>query len=96
MKVYISGKMSGIPENRIRQRFNEVAKYLRQEGHTPVNPAVMLDNPNLDYEDYMAIDLKMLSRCDAIYMLRGWENSNGCKRELSYAISLDKKIILEE
>ena len=95
MKIYISGKMGDIPENRIRHRFKEAADYLRQEGYTPVNPAVMLDNPGLDYEDYMSIDLRMLSVCDAIYMLEGWQDSEGAKRELTYAIHSDKKIIME-
>lgn len=95
MKIYISGKMGDIPENRIRHRFGEVAEYLRQEGHVPVNPAVMLDNPGLDYEDYMDIDLRMLSVCDAIYMLDGWRESEGAKRELRHAIYLNKKILME-
>ena len=95
MKIYISGKMGDIPENRIRHRFKEVADYLRQEGHVPVNPAVMLDNPGLEYEDYMSIDFSMLHVCDAIYMLEGWEESEGAKRELTYAINTGKKIIME-
>lgn len=95
MKIYISGKMGDIPENRIRHRFGEAADYLRQEGYTPVNPAVMLDNPGLDYEDYMSIDFRMLSVCDAIYMLDGWQESEGAKRELMHAITLGKKIVME-
>lgn len=96
MKVYISGKMGGIPEGRIAKRFKEAANYLRNEGFVPVNPAVMLNNPGLEYDDYIKIDLKMLSICDAIYLLRGWENSPGSKEELKFAIATDKKIILEE
>lgn len=95
MKIYISGKMSGMTESRIKRRFGEVAEFLRNEGFTPVNPAVMLDNPGLDYHEYMKIDYKMISVCDAIYMLEGWEESEGAKKELVHAISLDKKIILE-
>ena len=96
MKVYISGKMGGIPEGRIAKRFEEAENYLRNEGFVPVNPAVMLNNPGLEYDDYIKIDLKMLSICDAIYLLRGWENSPGSKEELKFAIATDKKIILEE
>ena len=56
MKVYISGKMGGIPEGRIAKRFEEAASYLRNEGFIPVNPAVMLNNPGLEYDDYIKID----------------------------------------
>ena len=96
MKLYISGKMSGLPENRIRHRFNEAAEYLRNEGHVPVNPAVMLDDPGLEYEEYMDIDFKMLEHCDGIYMLRGWEKSIGARREIAKAIRLGLQVMLEE
>lgn len=96
MKLYISGKMSGLPENRIRHRFNEAAEYLRNEGHIPVNPAVMLDNPGLEYEEYMKIDFTMLEQCDGIYMLRGWEKSIGARREIAKAIRLGLQVMLEE
>lgn len=96
MKIYISGKMKDLTESRIRHRFCEVAEYLRVEGYTPVNPAVLMDIPNLEREDYLHIDLAMLSRCDAIYMLKGWEESEGAKLELKTAIESNKKIILEE
>lgn len=95
MKLYISGKMSGLPENRVRHRFNEAAEYLRTEGHIPVNPAVMFDNPGLEYEEYMNIDFKMLEQCDGIYMLRGWEDSPGARREIARAIKLGMQVILE-
>lgn len=96
MKVYISGKMGEIPEGRITKRFQEAADYLRKEGFVAVNPAVMLNNPGLEYDDCMKIALKMLSVCDAIYLLRGWQDSPGSKEELKFAIATDKKIILEE
>jgi hypothetical protein len=37
----------------------------------------------------------MLECCDAIYMLKGWENSEGAKEEYVYANKLGLKIIKE-
>ena len=96
MKIYISGQMTGLTEHRIKHHFGEAEKYLRQEGFVPVNPAVLQGVPGLEHDEYMAIDLTMLSLCDAIYMLRGWEESNGAKIELAQAIKDGKKIILEK
>lgn len=96
MKIYISGPMTGLTEHRIKHHFGEAEKYLRQEGFTPVNPAVLQGVPGLEYDEYMAIDFAMLSICDAIYMLKGWEDSPGAKLELEQALKNDKKIILEK
>ena len=46
------------------------------------------------YEELMQIDLDLLAKCDAIYLMRGWSQSLGCNRELGYALGRDM-IILE-
>ena len=39
--------------------------------------------------------LEILSRCDAIYMLKGWEKSVGATAELDKAVELKLRIIYE-
>lgn len=85
MKVYISGKMTGLPQGRVEKKFKDAEEWLRIEGYTPVNPSVMYGNPGLEYEDYMKIALAMLDVCDAIYMLSDWRDSKGAMREFEYA-----------
>ncbi len=41
-------------------------------------------------------DLEMLKRCDAIYMLKGWEKSVGAQAELATAKNNTLEIIYEE
>lgn len=41
--------------------------------------------PGMDYEETMTRDLAALDACDAIYMLRGWLDSQGAKREQVHA-----------
>lgn len=41
-------------------------------------------------------DIDALLRCDAIYMLRNWENSKGAKAELSVAKWLDIEVLFED
>lgn len=38
MRIYVSGKMTGHPDNN-RQAFDKVAKRLREQGHFVINPA---------------------------------------------------------
>ena len=95
MKVYISGRMAGLPADRVQKHFAEAQEYLTAEGFIVMNPDCLRMCPGIDYDDYMAIDLAMLERCDAIYMLEGWVESNGAKKELRFALEYGKKIMLE-
>lgn len=94
MRIYISGGISGV-EN-YREAFSKTHEELIKGGHDVVNPALYADAlPKLSYEEYMKVGLYFLSMCDAIYMLKGWENSRGANREYGYALAKDKIIMTE-
>ena len=95
MKVYISGRMAGLPADRVQKHFAEAQEYLTAEGFIVMNPDCLRMCPGFDYDDYMFIDIAMLKRCDAIYMLEGWVESNGAKDELRIALEDGKKVMLE-
>ena len=92
MKVYLSGKITG--DTGYRQKFEAVQNELTSYGYVVFNPAVLPDG--FEYEDYMSLDLLILSRCDAIYLLRDWKNSPGAKRELEEAKRLGLQILDED
>ena len=55
-------------------------------------------HPNGSYrlaQSVMDAELAALRSCDAIYMLRGWENSRGARKELAEAIAHGLSIISE-
>lgn len=81
MKVYISGKITG--DTDYKQKFDRAAEFLCNIGHEAINPTVI--DAQLTYDEYMRIDLAMLSVCDAIYLLDGWEDSNGANIEYNAA-----------
>ena len=92
MKIFISGKMSGEP-NYNREKFNSAEKMLLEHGHAVMNPARLPDG--FEYEDYMRICDVMLKCCDAIYCLKGWENSTGAAYERQEAIEHNMTIMEE-
>ncbi len=51
--------------------------------------------PGGDWERWIKGDLEIISRCDAIYMLRDWENSQGAKLELAKAQELGLEVLYE-
>lgn len=84
MKVYIAGPMTGY-ENYNREAFFEAAKKLEVLGWEPVHTAGLPDD--FTYEEYLERSLAVLEACDAICLLRGWEDSKGALMEYGYAKS---------
>ena len=84
MRAYISGPITG--REGYLEEFRAAAKALTALGYEVVDPADICSRlPAMEYEEYMAIDMLMLSMCDAIAMLPGWEDSPGAVREHDYA-----------
>lgn len=104
-KVYISGPMSGI-EGFNFEAFDKAAKFIESRGDFAVNPAVRgrewvakHGNRPLTKAEYrnMMMDCKYdLRQCGSIFLLKGWENSNGAKEELSLAILRDMEVEIEK
>ena len=90
MKVYLSGKMRGLPEFNYPM-FNLYAAKLRLQGYTVTSPAELDNAEDLKWVDCMKRDIRLLLDLDAIAMIPGWENSLGGKLELliSFFMGLD-------
>ena len=94
MRIYISGPITGT--DNYRKRFEMAQAMLEEEGHTVINPTVFDGNvADFGYEEYMDLDLMLLSKCEAMYLLSGWESSRGANREYGYALAKDLIILRE-
>ena len=99
MKIYISGKMRGLPEEESRRRFEAARQYLIELGHDVVNPwdsEKDKEEQCLEWEDYILYDLRIIKHCDALFMLDNWQDSDGAKCEHAFARGRGMKIIYEE
>ena len=87
MRIYISGAITGTED--FGERFLKAEKELIAAGYDTVNPARLNDimPKNATYDEYMKISFELLGMCDAIYMLKGWEESKGANREYGFAVA---------
>lgn len=96
MKVYIAGKVSGLSDREVFEKFYKSAEKLKGQGHTVMSPSVLLLNKGFEHSEYMHICFSMIDVCDAVYMQKDWQKSKGAKMELEYATRNRKTIIHEE
>lgn len=102
MKIYISGKMTGLSEEKIWENFRKVETFLVKHGNhngerieSVMNPAVtyaMQKYSAFSYEDWLHIDFAMLDACDCVALLPNWKDSMGAKREIAYAYKHGKDV----
>ena len=95
MRIYISGPMTNVKN--YKENFARAEKQLRADGHEVINPAAVdMILHNASYEEYMKVDMFLLDMCDAVYMLKGWQQSCGANREYGYALAKDYHILEED
>jgi len=90
-KIYIAGKISGLPIEEYTKNFNDAKEYLESLGYEAVNPVEHTD-AEMGWEDCMKICIKLILDCDGIYMLENWDASDGAKIELAFGKYIMKKI----
>lgn len=78
-------------ENFNRESFHSVQHSLLLDGSVALNPANLPDG--LTQGQYMDICFAMIRAADAIYLLKGYEESKGAMAELAYAEKLELEII---
>lgn len=93
MKIYISGPITNNP--RYKEQFAEAEQEITAKGHEAVNPVNLqkvLNPLTTSWDDYMALCRPLVRICDAIYMLDGWQSSQGAQIEFYDAWGYDMTI----
>ncbi len=95
MKIYISGKITGLPITEARQCFDDVEALLEEIGLEPVNPMKKKLSDDATWEQHMVKDIELLLRCDAIYMMANWVDSKGAQIEYDIATRMGLDFLFE-
>lgn len=101
-RIYIAGPMRGRPAFNY-PKFNEAEKYLTTAGWLVENPARISEkfgtpeqineSPSL-LARVVKYELDVVRSCDAIFLLPGWEKSEGARMELVYAIKTGQDVYI--
>ncbi len=91
MKIYLSGKITGIEEEAFAQ-FEAEELDLISKGMEVVNPFKLPHNHGKTHAEYLREDIKALCECDAIVMLKGWHFSVGANLEHTIAKAINLEI----
>lgn len=100
--IYIAGQIRN--DKNYRARFEAAHEWLEAMGWQVVNPIYLTEifgtptevqnNASL-LRAVMDAELAAIPHLDAIYLLRGWERSEGARAELAVALAHGKQILLE-
>ncbi len=101
MKVFISGKMTGLTHEEFQAKFDAAAKKLQAMGYEIFNPSVSewndaMHDRGMSYGEILIEDLRKVQECDALYMLDNWKESKGATAEHAFADAIGMKIMYEE
>ncbi len=98
MKIYLSGKISGLSEKEYTENFENakfsptIEKHYAKIFYNPceIKPLFGIKK----YWCFMAADLyTLIFKCDAIYLLDNWKDSKGAKIELFFALLTRKRVL---
>ena len=93
---YISGKITGLPLDEVREKFGQAEKEVSKLGYVGVSPLNNGIDDDAEWGDHIVEDIKMLNRCSAVYFLTNWQDSEGAKIEHTFARNAKKKMIYQK
>lgn len=94
--IYISGKITGEDPREVEVRFAAAEGAIEKMGHKAVNPLKNGLSPTEPWHEHMRRDIRALTRCTAIFLIPGWEQSKGARLEYEIARQLGMRTITTE
>lgn len=93
--VYIAGRVTGLPIDEVRRKFQSAEEEIICKGNIAVNPLRFVPS-TASWEVAMRISLSYLLFCDAIYLLPDWRESKGARLEYYTAKQLGLEVVLKK
>lgn len=95
MKIYISGKITGLPFSEVEAKFQQAEWLLEALELEAVNPLKNGLTKEHSWHEHMLKDIELLFPCEGILMLDNWKDSVGAGIEYDIAMRMGKDIWFE-
>jgi hypothetical protein len=96
MKIYISGKITGLDYKQAFADFEYAEQQINLRGHEAVNPMKSVGEvEGKEWIEYMVEDIAILNECDAIYLMSNWQDSKGAQLEKAFCDITGKQVFYQ-
>ncbi len=90
--IYVAGRYSAPTEAQVKENIAIAEKYAQKiwkAGHAAICPHLNTAHWGnlLTHDQFIAGDLEIIKRCDAVYLIPGWEHSKGARQENAFAVN---------
>jgi|SRR5690606_17890573 len=93
-KIYIAGKVTGLPIHEVTMKFGQAQKEIEAQGFEAVNPLEVVGDWKCDWKIAMKKCIKALLDCDAVLFLPCWMDSKGAILEHKIASDVGIKTLI--
>ena len=90
--AYVAGKVTGLPKDQVKSKFNMITNRLMDLGYQVVKPIAVGDDSGT-WTDAIRADIKKMLECDEVHMLPDWQESRGAQLERDIAIRLGMQVV---
>ncbi len=91
--IYIAGKVSGLPEEQVREKFERAASELKDLGHVVFSPVNAAMDKAGNREHTLRNRIKTMLTCDEVHFLPCWQESRGAQLERDIALRLGMNVV---
>jgi hypothetical protein len=92
--VYIAGKVTGLPTEEVKAKFETAKATLEAHNFHVINPCEFI-KPNENWHTAMRMASTMLNMVNHIYLLPDWQDSEGARFEFAQAVKFGISCINE-
>jgi nucleoside 2-deoxyribosyltransferase len=88
-KIYIAGKVTGLPQQEVIEKFANAKKAIEALGFEAVNPLEVVGDWQAPWNKAMRMCIAKLTECDAIALIPDWIDSKGARIEYEITKLID-------